>query len=80
MDSPRPLDCASFASNVVLFIQTFMLLKKYFNYPVTTKVSSKHEAITDFPSVTICNFNIIRKSVAKVNGSDQLFFTSILSQ
>ena len=54
--------------------QTFMLLKKYFNYPVTTKVSSKHEAITDFPSVTI------RKSVAKVNGSDQLFFTSILSQ
>ena len=60
--------------------QTFMLLKKYFNYPVTTEVSSKHEAITDFPAVTICNFNIIRKSVAKVNGSGQLFFTSILSQ
>ena len=51
-----------------------MLLKKYFNYPVTTEVSSKHEAITDFPSVTICNFNIIRKSVAKANGSDQLFY------
>ena len=33
MDSPRPLDCASFASNVVLFISDIYVAKEVFQLP-----------------------------------------------
>ena len=34
----------------------------YYRYPVSTSVEYKLESSLDFPSVTICNYNIIRKS------------------
>ena len=52
--------------------QSFKLLKKYFSYPVTTKVSLKYEAMPDFPAVTICNFNMFKNSVVKTSGYDEL--------
>ncbi|CAH3149477.1 unnamed protein product [Pocillopora meandrina] len=33
------------------------MLKKYFSFPNTTKVSLKYDSMPDFPAVTICNFN-----------------------
>jgi hypothetical protein len=32
---------------------------KYFKYPVTTTVTYEHKSKLDFPSVTICNYNLI---------------------
>ena len=41
---------------------------KYFNYPVTTKLTYTTQAKLEFPSVTICNFNLITASyLAKKN-------------
>ena len=52
--------------------QSFKLLKKYFSYPVTTKVSLKYEAMPGFPAVTICNFNKFKNSVVRTLGYYQL--------
>ena len=41
---------------------------KYFDYPVATKLTYTTQAKLDFPSVTICNFNVITASyLAKKN-------------
>ena len=43
--------------------QCTVLVKKYFSYPVNTKVTLEHESSPEFPAVTICNFNMFRQSV-----------------
>ena len=45
--------------------QSISMLKKYFSFPNTTKVSLKYDSMPDFPAVTICNFNMFRSSVVK---------------
>ena len=45
--------------------QSISMLKKYFSFPNTTKVSLKYDSMPDFPAVTICNFNKYRSSVVK---------------
>ncbi|KAL9964423.1 hypothetical protein ACROYT_G028064 [Oculina patagonica] len=52
--------------------QSSKLLRKYFSYPVTTKVSLEYEDTPDFPAVTICNFNRFKRSVIMEKGYDQL--------
>lgn len=52
--------------------QSFKLLTKYFSYPVTTKVTLVYEDAPDFPAVSICNFNMFRRSVVNANGYGQL--------
>ena len=52
--------------------QSSMLLKKYFSYPVTTKVSQEYEDTPEFPAVTICNFNRFKRSVVMAKGYDEL--------
>ena len=42
--------------------QCTVLVKKYFSYPVSTKVTLEHESSPEFPAVTICNFNMLRQS------------------
>ena len=42
--------------------QTNLLLKKYFSYPVQTKVKLVYERSPEFPSVTVCNFNPFKQS------------------
>lgn len=42
--------------------QSYSLLDRYYSYPITTKVTLKYEEEPEFPAVTICNFNILRKS------------------
>ena len=40
-----------------------MLLRKYFSFPVTTKTTLEFEKEPEFPAVTICNLNMVRKSM-----------------
>ena len=43
--------------------QSSKLLTKYFSYPISTKVTLEHESLSAFPAVTICNFNVFKRSV-----------------
>lgn len=53
--------------------QSSKLLRKYFSYPVTTKVYLEYEGSPEFPAVTICNFNMVKRSVVMAKGYDELF-------
>lgn len=46
-----------------LSVQCYWLLEKYFNYPVDVKIELNSAPRLDFPSVTICNRNPLRKSM-----------------
>ena len=60
------------AAAIVWFsFQSSKLLKKYFSYPATTKVSLVYEGSPEFPAVSICNFNRFKKSVIMAKGYDQ---------
>ncbi|XP_078379403.1 acid-sensing ion channel 2-like isoform X2 [Oculina patagonica] len=52
--------------------ESFKLLRKYFSYPVTTKVALEYEGTLEFPAVTICNFNMFNKSVVTAKGYNEL--------
>ena len=39
-----------------------MRIRYYYSYPVTTRVQVIEQKPLDFPSLTICNFNVFRKS------------------
>lgn len=52
--------------------QSSKLLKKYFSYPATTKVSLVYEGSPEFPAISICNFNRFKRSVIMGKGYDQL--------
>lgn len=59
------------AAIVWFSFQSSKLLKKYFSYPATTKVSLVYEGSPEFPAVSICNFNRFKKSVIMEKGYDQ---------
>ena len=48
--------------------QSSRLLTKYLEHPVTTKITVEYEDVSEFPSVSICNFNRVRKSVVTSSG------------
>ncbi|KAJ8304243.1 hypothetical protein KUTeg_017826 [Tegillarca granosa] len=48
-----------------LSIQCFWLLEKFFNYPVDVKIEMVSVPRMEFPSVTICNRNPLKKSKVK---------------
>ncbi|XP_078381087.1 acid-sensing ion channel 1-like [Oculina patagonica] len=52
--------------------QSSKLLRKYFSYSVTTKVSLEYEGTPEFPAVTVCNFNRFKRSVVIAKGYDEL--------
>ena len=35
----------------------------YYQYPTSTSVEYKQESLLEFPSVTLCNYNVMRKSL-----------------
>jgi len=46
-----------------LFVfKSSLLLKTYYSYEVTSKVTLTYEKSPEFPAVTICHFNMLRKS------------------
>ncbi|KAG8193082.1 hypothetical protein JTE90_017833 [Oedothorax gibbosus] len=45
------------------FFQTTTLLEYYYKYPSVVKIFVEKPSVMDFPAVTICNVNRIRKSV-----------------
>ncbi|RMX43030.1 hypothetical protein pdam_00001790 [Pocillopora damicornis] len=53
-------------------LQTQKLLTKYFSYPVTTKVTLVYEDNPEFPAVSICNFNMFRRSVVREAGYEKI--------
>ena len=60
-------------------LQTQKLLTKYFSYPVTTKVTLVYEDNPEFPAVSICNFNMFRRSVVREAGYEKVWkFTTQL--
>ncbi|XP_028518100.1 acid-sensing ion channel 5-like [Exaiptasia diaphana] len=42
--------------------QLIPLFYKYRSRPINTRISLRHNATLEFPSVVFCNFNMIRKS------------------
>ena len=48
----------------ILFLQTYSTLADYFSHPVvvTVSIETNHKEI-DFPAVTLCNNNIVKKSM-----------------
>lgn len=52
--------------------QSSELLKKYFKFPVTTKTTLEYEKEPAFPAVTICNFNMLRKSIVEKNNFQEV--------
>ncbi|XP_022779224.1 acid-sensing ion channel 4-like [Stylophora pistillata] len=53
-------------------LQTQKLLTKYFSYPVTTKVTLVYEENPEFPAVSICNFNMFRRTAVKEAGFEEV--------
>lgn len=55
--------------------QSSVLLTKYLSFRVTTKTTLVFEQEPEFPAVTICNFNMLRKSLVEKHN-----FTEITDQ
>ena len=49
--------------------------QRYVSYPTTTLMTVKHVDHLDFPAVTLCNYNQVRKS--KLDKDTEAFFQSI---
>ena len=58
--------------------QTSGLLKKYFSYPIITKVTLVYEKDAEFPAVTICSFNMVRKTYAENNSLEKVVTLSLM--
>nr|XP_058971897.1 acid-sensing ion channel 1C-like [Pocillopora verrucosa] len=52
--------------------QSFKLIEKYYSYQVTTKVSLKYDPMPTFPAVTICNFNVFKRSVVRTSAYEEI--------
>ena len=52
--------------------QSFKLIEKYYRYRVTTKVSLKYDPMPTFPAVTICNFNVFKRSVVRTSAYEEI--------
>ena len=46
----------------IITLQTYYIVSKYFSYPSETIIQLAFEQEMDFPAVTVCNLNPIRKS------------------
>ena len=47
---------------VIFFYQGYYLMFEFFHFPYTTKVDLITEKLLDFPAVTVCNLNRMRRS------------------
>ena len=60
--------------------QSSVLLKKYLSFPVTTKTTLEFEEEPEFPAVTICNFNMLRKSIVERNNFTEVTDLALMSK
>ena len=60
--------------------QSSVLLEKYLSFPVTTKTTLELEDEPEFPAVTICNFNMLRKSVVESNNFTEVADQALMSK
>ena len=60
--------------------QSSVLLTEYFDYPVNTKVTLVYEKEPEFPAVTICNFNMLRKSVVSKHSYGKVVDLTLMSK
>ena len=58
-----------------LVLMIFKNFQRYYSYPTTTLVTVKHVHSLDFPAVTLCNYNQVRRS--KLDKDTEAFFQSI---
>lgn len=47
---------------VGLFTNLVIQVEKYFSYPVNVEMTIQHSNDLEFPSITICNMNPVKKS------------------
>ena len=59
-------------STAYFFYQSSLLLKRYYSYQVTTKMTLKYEKAPKFPAVTICHFNKLRKTFVQKHNAEQV--------
>ena len=50
-------------------------VQRYYSYPTATLVTVKHVDSLDFPAVTLCNYNQVRKS--KLAKNTKAFFRNL---
>ena len=60
--------------------QSSVLLNRYFSFPVTTKTTLEFEKEPEFPAVTICNFNMLRKSMVKKHNFTEVTDLALMSK
>ena len=60
--------------------QTSVLWTKYLRYPVTTKTTLVFEREPEFPAVTICNFNMLRKSLIEKHNFTEVIDQALMSK
>lgn len=53
-------------------LKSSLLLKTYYSYEVTSKVTLKYEKSPEFPAVTICHFNMLRESFVKEHKAEKV--------
>ncbi|KAL9964420.1 hypothetical protein ACROYT_G028061 [Oculina patagonica] len=52
--------------------QSSVLLKRYYSYPITTKITLKYEEVAEFPAITICHFNKLRKTFVDKHNAEEV--------
>ncbi|ESN98358.1 hypothetical protein HELRODRAFT_177242 [Helobdella robusta] len=54
--------CFTFAATAVLIFNLYRQIQKYFDYSVSVGISIQHANDIDFPAITLCNINPVKKS------------------
>ncbi|CAH1796189.1 unnamed protein product, partial [Owenia fusiformis] len=49
-------------SVIIVVVQSSALVQKYFTWPSEVKVDILYDAVIEFPSITVCNLNPLRRS------------------
>ena len=60
-------------STAYFLFQSSLLLKRYYSYDVTTKVTLQYEKSPEFPAVTICHFDMLRESFVITYKAEEVF-------
>lgn len=60
-------------STAYFLFQSSLLLKRYYSYDVTTKVTLQYEKSPEFPAVTICHFDMLRESFVIKYKAEEVF-------
>lgn len=55
--------------SIILMVMLYFQFSKYISYPTLTKVDGIINSELDFPAVTICNLNTVKRDVIACNGS-----------